>query len=45
MRDSCGTSVTGETSKCAKRREGSPHAPRKASIWNANQLLSESSNG
>jgi hypothetical protein len=32
MRDSWGISGTGETPNGAKRRGGSPHAPRKASI-------------
>ncbi|MFG6496529.1 hypothetical protein P8610_14285 [Fictibacillus sp. UD] len=32
MRDSWGISGTGETPMGAKRRGGSPHAPRKASI-------------
>jgi hypothetical protein len=40
MRDSWGISVTGETPKGAKRRGGSPHAPRKASICNGDQPLS-----
>jgi hypothetical protein len=31
VRDSCGTSVTGETPMDEKRLGGSPHAPRKAS--------------
>ncbi len=32
MRDSCGSSGTGETPQALKRRGGSPPAPRKASI-------------
>nr|WP_077247865.1 hypothetical protein [Bacillus sp. FJAT-27225] len=32
VRDSCGTSGTGETPQSLWRRGGSPHAPRKASI-------------
>ncbi|WP_090741470.1 hypothetical protein [Bacillus persicus] len=37
--DSCGSSGTGETPQERKRRGGSPHAPRKASAWSANQPL------
>jgi hypothetical protein len=40
MRDSWGSSGTGETPKCAKHQGGSPHAPRKASICNGYQPLS-----
>ncbi|PLT27963.1 hypothetical protein CUU66_21115 [Peribacillus deserti] len=36
VRDSCGSSGTGETPQ-AIRRGGSPHAQRKASTWNGNQ--------
>ncbi|TDK65164.1 hypothetical protein E2K98_02695 [Bacillus salipaludis] len=32
VRDSCGSSGTGETPQALKRRGGSPPAPRKASI-------------
>nr|WP_139195399.1 hypothetical protein [Mesobacillus persicus] len=32
VRDSCGSSGTGETPQEPWRRGGSPHAPRKASI-------------
>jgi hypothetical protein len=39
VRDSCGISGTGETPNGAKRRGGSPHAPRKASTWSGNQPL------
>jgi hypothetical protein len=40
MRDSWGSSGTGETPKCVKHQGGSPHAPRKASICNGYQPLS-----
>ncbi|MFJ5747873.1 hypothetical protein ACIP97_04620 [Peribacillus frigoritolerans] len=36
VRDSCGSSGTGETPQ-RLRRGGSPPAPRKASIWRGNQ--------
>ncbi|AZV62279.1 hypothetical protein DOZ91_18110 [Peribacillus frigoritolerans] len=36
MRDSCGSSGTGETPQ-RLRRGGSPPAPRKASTWRGNQ--------
>ncbi len=38
--DSLGISVTGETPQESEAdRGGSPHAPRKASCWNANQRV------
>ncbi|TCJ03360.1 hypothetical protein E0Y62_14790 [Cytobacillus praedii] len=38
VRDSCGSSGTGETPQERQRRGGSPPTPRKASTWSGNQL-------